>query len=424
LSYAQQAEAILAQRANIFEQRKAITDSLTDGAEASAEQRAQLDRMDTDLNRLGAEARSIVEEGEREVEAAELRDRAAKLGVKAGVFNGDQQRQNAGVSLSDEIRNLAFGETLTIGNDLYMKPGDEARAALAAVEQRVATTGSAANAGATIPTTFVARVLEYMLPEIGVWQAGPTIITTSGGEPMTFPRLTARPTVAPVAENTAFPTSDAAFNQFTLNAKKYGVIVQVSKEMVQDSGIDIAGFIAQQAGMMAGRQVAHDLTVGTGTGGTPTGVLTATVAANAGTTMGTIGTISGDDIISLYYSVIDSYRRNAKFMMNDATVGKLRGVKDAYGQYLWQPGLVSGAPDVLLGKPVVTDVNMPVIATGANPVVFGDFSRYFVRQVNGVQVEKSFEFGWGSDLVSYKVTWRGDGNLSDTTGALKTLVGK
>jgi hypothetical protein len=47
-----------------------------------------------------------------------------------------------------------------------------------------------------------------------------------------------------------------------------------------------------------------------------------------------------------------------------------------------------------------------------------------VRQVNGVQVEKSFEYGWGSDLVSYKVTWRGDGNLSDTTGSLKTLVGK
>jgi HK97 family phage major capsid protein len=422
LSYAQQAEEILTQRANIFEQRKAITDAV-DG-EPTAEQRTQLDRMDADLNRLGAEARSIVEEGEREAEAQELRDRATRLGVKAGVFTGEQQRQmQGGPSLSDEIRNLGFGQELTVGADLYMKPGEEARAALAA-ESRVATTGSAANAGATIPTTFVARVLEYMLPQIGVWQAGPTIITTAGGEPMTFPRLTARPTVAPVAENSAFPTSDAAFNNFTLNAKKYGVIVQVSKEMVQDSGIDIAGFIAQQAGIMAGRQVAHDLLIGSGTGGTPTGLLTAAVAANAGTTMGTIGAISGDDIIALYYSVIDSYRKNAKFLMADATVGKLRGVKDAYGQYLWQPGLVSGAPDMLLGKPVVTDVNMPTVATGNNAVAFGDFSTYFVRQVNGVQVEKSFEFGWGSDLVSYKVTWRGDGNLSDTTGSVKTLVGK
>jgi HK97 family phage major capsid protein len=422
-NYGAQAEAVLAQRANIWEQRKALTDSLT--GEPTAEQRAQLDSMDGDLNRLGAEARSIVEEGEREAQAAELRERAARLGVKPGVFSGDPNTgRGAQPSLSDEIRGLNYGETLTIGNDLYIRPGAEARSALAAAEQRVATTGSAANAGATIPTTFVARVLEYMLPNIGVWQAGPTIITTASGNPMTFPRLTGRPTVAPVAENTAFPTSDAAFNQFTLNAKKYGVIVQVSKEMVEDSGIDIAGFIAKQAGMMAGRQVAHDLTVGNGTGGTPNGVLTATVAANAGTTMGTVGAISGDDIIALYYSVIDAYRGGAKFMMNDATVGKLRGVKDAYGQYLWQPGLVSGTPDVLMGKPVITDVNMPTVATGNNAVIFGDFSSYYVRQVNGVQVEKSFEYGWGSDLVSYKVTWRGDGGLSDLTGSLKTLVGK
>jgi HK97 family phage major capsid protein len=423
-NYGAQAEALLEKRAQIWEQRKALTDSLT--GEPSAEQRSQLDQMDTDLNRLGAEARSIVEEGERERDAAELRQRAIALGAKPGVFTGDQQPQaQSGPSLSDEIRALTLpGQVLTIGQDIYMKPGQEARAALAAAETRVATTGSAANAGATIPTTFVARVLEYMLPGIGVWQCQPTIITTSSGNPMTFPRLTGRPTVAPVPENTAFPTSDAAFNQFTLGAKKYGVIVQVSKEMVEDSGIDIAGFIAQQAGIMAGRQVAHDLLVGSGTGGTPTGVLTATVAANAGTTMGTIGAISGDDIIALYYSIIDAYRGGAKFLMADATVGKLRGVKDAYGQYLWQPGLVSGAPDMLLGKPVHTDINMPTVATGNNAVLFGDFSTYYVRQVNGVQVEKSFEYGWGSDLVSYKVTWRGDGGLSDLTGSLKTLVGK
>ena len=423
-NYGAQAENLLNERQQIWEQRKALTDSVKAGEQPTAEQRQQLDNMDADLNRLGAEARSIVEEGEREAANAELRQRAVALGAKPGVFSGDQGQNSQGKSLSDEIRGLNYGETLTIGNDLYIKPGAEARAALAAVEQRVATTGSTANAGATIPTSFVARVLEYMLPNIGVWQAEPTIITTASGNPMTFPRLTARPTVAPVPENTTFPTSDAAFNNFTLGAKKYGVIVQVSKEMVEDSGIDIAGFIARQAGIMAGRQVAHDLLVGSGTGGTPTGVLTAAVAANAGTTMGTIGAISGDDIIALYYSVIDAYRIGAKWLMNDATVGKLRGVKDSYGQYLWQPGLVAGAPDMLLGKAVGTDVNMPTVATGNNAVLFGDFSTYYVRQVNGVQVEKSFEYGWGSDLVSYKVTWRGDGGLSDTTGSLKTLVGK
>ena len=418
-NYAAQAEAILDKRANIFEQRKALTDSLTEGVQPTAEQRAQLDAMDADLDRLGEEARSIVKEGERELEASELRERATRLGVKAGVFTGDQGRQGAGVSLSDEIRNLEYGKTLTIGNDLYIRPGEEAREALRGAEQRVATTGSATNAGNTIPTTFVAKVLEYMLPSIGVWQTGPEIITTQGGNPLTMPRLTARPSVGQVAENTAYPTSDAAFNQFTLNAKKYGVIVQVSKEMVEDSGVDIAGFIARQAGTMTGRQVAHDLLVGTN------GVLTQAVAAQTGAVTGaTTLVVSGDDMIATYYSIIDSYRGNAKWLMQDATVGKLRGVKDNYGQYLWQPGLVSGAPDTLLGKPVITDINMPAIGVGNSFVLFGDFSTYYVRQVNGIQVEKSFEYGWDHDLISYKVSWRGDGGLADLTGSIKSLIGK
>lgn len=419
-NYAAQADEILTKRANVFEQRKALTDSLKAGEQPTAEQRAQLDAMDADLDRMGEEARTIVKDGERELEAAELRERATRLGVKAGIFTGNPGQQGAGTSLSDEIRGLEYGKTLNVGSDLYMRPGDEAREALAkAAEQRVAVTGTAANAGATVPTTFVAKVLEYMLPNIGVWQCGPEIITTSGGNPLTMPRLTARPSVGQVAENAAYPTSDAAFNQFTLNAKKYGVIVQVSKEMVEDSGVDIAGFIARQAGVMAGRQVAHDLLVGTN------GVLTQAVAAQTGAvTGGTTLVVSGDDMIAAYYSVIDAYRGNAKWLMQDATVGKLRGVKDNYGQYLWQPGLVSGAPDTLLGKPVITDINMPAIGVGNSFVLFGDFSTYYVRQVNGIQVEKSFEYGWDHDLISYKVSWRGDGGLSDLTGAIKSLIGK
>lgn len=423
-NYGAQAQALLDQRQQIWEQRKALTDSVKAGEQPTAEQRAQLDKMDKDLSRMGAEARSIVEEGERERDAAELRERATRLGTPAGVFNGGNQgRQGDGPSLSDQIRSLELGKGFVIGADQYMRPGQEARQALALAEQRVATTGAATNAGDTIPTTFVAKVLEYMLPEVGAWQAGANIITTAGGNPMDFPRLTARPSVAAVPENTAYAKSDAAFDKFTLSAHKYGVIVQISKEMVEDSGVDIAGYIARQAGVMCGRQVSHDLLIGTGSSGQPHGVLTAAVAAKTGLTTLAAGAISGDDVIALYYGIIAPYRRSANWLMNDATVGMLRGVKDSYGQYLWQPGLVSGTPDLLLGKPVQTDANMPTVAAAANCVLFGDFSTYYVRQVNGIAIERSLEYGWDSDLISYKVSWRGDGDLSDTTGSLRTLVG-
>ena len=57
---------------------------------------------------------------------------------------------------------------------------------------------------------------------------------------------------------------------------------------------------------------------------------------------------------------------------------------DTTDQYLWQPSIQAGAPDTLLGKPVYTDPNVAAVATSAKSVAFGDFSAYFVRQVNGI----------------------------------------
>lgn len=412
MDYRADAQERLDQRGRVVEQRRALTEGIT--GEASGEQRAELARMDQAIASLYDEALSIVTEGEREHQAAELRSRAGAL-VHGGVPGGVP---NAGVrDLSAEIRALTLPEHVV--NVVPAQPVDVRDAARISMEARTAVTGTATNAGNTVATTFVARVLEGALAEIGVWQCGPTTFTTTAGEPMVFPRLTTRPTVGAVAENTAFPTTDAAFNQFTMGAHKYGAIIQVSKEMAQDSAIDIAGYVAGQAGTMLGRQIAADMITGGGTT-TPTGFLTLTTL---GATEATTGVVTGDDFMKLHYSVLNTYRQNANFLMNDSTVGALRGVKDGYGQYLWQPGLTLGAPDMLMGKRVVTDPNMPVIGAGNKFAAFGDFSRYFVRQVNGIQIEKSFEFGWGSDLLAYKVTWRGDGNLSDTTGAIKHMVG-
>lgn len=412
MDYRAQAQEVLDKRGRAVEARRALTDGIT--GEASGEQRAELARMDTDIASLMDEARSIVEAGEVEMQASELRSRAGALiqgGAPAGVQAGAVR------NLGDEIRSLSLpGQVVTVRPDV---PIGLREAVAYNREVRTAVTGTATNAGNTIATTFVARVLESALAEIGVWQCGPEMFTTSSGEPMVFPRLTTRPTVGALAENTAFPTTDAAFNQFTLGAHKYGAIIQVSKEMVQDSAIDIAGYVAGQAGTMLGRQISADVITGGGST-TPTGFLTLTTL---GSTEATTGVVTGDDFMRLHYSVNSAYRRSAKFLMNDSTVGALRGVKDGYGQYLWQPGLTLGAPDMLLGKEVVSDPNMPVIGAGNKFGAFGDFSKYFVRQVNGITIEKSFEFGWGSDLVAYKVTWRGDGNLSDTTGAIKHIVG-
>lgn len=120
--------------------------------------------------------------------------------------------------------------------------------------------------------------------------------------------------------------------------------------------------------------------------------------------------------------MIHGYRQNGTWMMADATVALVRKLKDSTNQYLWSPGLISGEVDTLLGRPVVVDVNMPAATTGLKSVVFGDFSAYYIRDVNGVRVERSDDFAFQNDLATFRFILRTDGDLIDTTGAVKHLI--
>jgi HK97 family phage major capsid protein len=71
------------------------------------------------------------------------------------------------------------------------------------------------------------------------------------------------------------------------------------------------------------------------------------------------------------------------WLLNDATVKAVRKLKDAQGQYLWQPSLVAGTPDTILGRPVKTSAYMPTIAAAAKSVAFGDFGYYWIADRQG-----------------------------------------
>jgi HK97 family phage major capsid protein len=123
--------------------------------------------------------------------------------------------------------------------------------------------------------------------------------------------------------------------------------------------------------------------------------------------------------------VIAPYRASAscKWIMKDATVGAARKLKDTTGQYIWQPSLQAGAPDMLLGKPVLTDPNVPGVACRRRAVLFGDFSQFFVRFAGGVRFERSDDYAFNTDLVTFRALLRADCSLVDLTGAVKYYAG-
>jgi len=222
---------------------------------------------------------------------------------------------------------------------------------------------------------------------------------------------------ARVAELGQIKKTNPTFDQVTLNAYKYGEIEQFSRELLSDSVIDIESIVGTNLGENIANYLGYDLTLGTGSG-MPRGVhkvavdTTGNVVTGANSVAGVIQTT--DQLLDLVWKLKPSYRRNGKFLMNDATVLTLRKFKinSEVNNYAWLPG-TADVPDTLLGYPLMTDWNIPTQAADATSILFADFSKYYVRLVGDVRVEWSTEYAWDTDLISVKGVVRADGDAID-----------
>jgi len=114
--------------------------------------------------------------------------------------------------------------------------------------------------------------------------------------------------------------------------------------------VDIEAYLAMQAGRAIGNAFGAHMVTGTGTSQPRGVVVDATLGKTGGA--GVVGAFTADDLIDLHYSVIAPYRASAScyWIMKDSTLATARKLKDTTGQYLWQPSLQAGAPDMFLGK--------------------------------------------------------------------------
>jgi HK97 family phage major capsid protein len=250
------------------------------------------------------------------------------------------------------------------------------------------------------------------------------VLNTSGGEALQVPKTTAHSSSASiVAEAGTLTANEPTFGQVSLGAYKYGFLIQLSHELLNDRAVNLEGYLAMQAGRALGNGFGAHLVTGTGTS-QPSGVVTGASLGVTGNT-GVAGLPTADNLIDLFFSVIRPYRgsNSCGWLMRDATLGAIRKLKDGNGRYLFEPAATVGAPDTLLGKPINVDPNVAAVAVSAKPVLFGDFSQYFVRQVEAIRIEQSLDYAFNTDLVTWRFLLRGDGVLVDTTGAVKYYQG-
>lgn len=392
---AERLRRLVEERQRVWYELKSLLDkAIEENRDLTGEERATEERLNASLDSLDEQIKQGRSHVERESEAADALRIAERV--------AQQQRRTGERSDTDVLRAMVAGE-------------------IRGHEFRVLTEGAAAAGGNTVPVSFYSRLVEHLIENSAIRQTNVTVITTDGGEELRVPKTTSHPTAAIVAENTAISASDPAFGQVVLGAFKYGFTTQIAAELEQDSGVDLLGYLARIGAQALANGAGAHFVVGTGTG-QPNGVVTAATVGKTGATA-VAGAFTTDDLMDLYYSVTGPYRRRGTWMLSDAGLKMARKLKDSTGQFLWAPGLTAGEPDTLFGRPVVNDTNIADPALSAKSVLFGDLSAYYIRDVRGVRVERSADFAFNTDLVTWRFLLRTDGDLIDTTGAVKVFQG-
>ena len=268
--------------------------------------------------------------------------------------------------------------------------------------------GTDSEGGFLVPDEYE-RTLVEALEEENIFRQLAHVIQTSSGD-RKIPVVATKGTASWIDEEGAYPESDDSFGQVSIGAYKLGTMIKVSEELLNDSVFDLENYISREFARRIGAKEEEAFFSGDGTG-KPLGILAATGGAQVGVTAGSVTAIATDELIDLFYSLKTPYRRNAVWLLNDATIKLVRKLKDGNGQYLWQPSLVSGTPDTLLGKPVYTSAYMPTAAADAKTVAFGDFSYYWIADRQGRSFKKLNELYAANGQVGFMASQRVDGRL-------------
>lgn len=326
----------------------------------------------------------------------------------------DEKIENS-INESDEKKIHAAGKDLFAK---WVKGGDRALSAQDWADVRATmSTTTTTEGGYTVPTDVASQINDVLKAYGGVRQEA-TVISTAQGNDINFPTSNGTSEVGElIAQNVTATAADPSFGVITLSTYKFSSkIVAVPYELLQDSNADIIAFIAKRLGDRLGRVTNTYFTTGTGTA-QPKGVVTAAASGKVGTTGQTTSVIV-DDLIDLVHSIDPAYRvPSSCFMMNDASLKVIRKLKDSQNRPVFLPGydgLGGRMGDSLLGYDICINQDVAVMAANAKSILFGDFSKYTIRDVMGMTLFRFDDSAYAKlGQVGFLAWMRTGGTLTD-----------
>lgn len=309
----------------------------------------------------------------------------------------------------------AYGDAF----DAYVRRGDAIPRGLAVKATMNETT--AAEGGYLVPRQYANEIVTAINQGSVLRQAGARVLSVNGTNSFRVPTLTNSAAAVIKAESTAYDQKEPTIGEVEFTPWKYTRLSKATEELLADSRLDVFGQILAPDGANA-FTLAENAAFATGNGSAaPQGI---TVGASVGVTAAATNAITAEEVIDLYHSLATQYRGRAVWVMNDATLKVIRKFRESgstTGAFLWQPALANGEPSTLLGRPVYTLSDMPTIATGVKPIVFGDLSYYWIADFGGLQFQRLNELYAATGEVGFRWFKRFDANVM-LSAAIKSLV--
>ena len=270
--------------------------------------------------------------------------------------------------------------------------------------QKALRRGSAGSGNFIVPDTFEQKLVKG-LAEKSVLRKLCTVLKTN--TTMRIPTIIADGEATWIPENEPVQFSEAVYGEIVLDAYKLAHKVIVSDEMLEDAQFDVEDYIRQL--FVESVSAAEELALFIGDGnGKPTGLLH---QASTGWVSEKAGDITYDDILNLIHSVKSPYRKNAVLVMSEDAITKLLSIIHYHGDSPWDVSLKDGTTKTLFGYPVYTTNYLDRVLPGTKPVLFGDFSYFWIGERGKRSVKRLIERYADTGQVAYITTERIDAKL-------------
>lgn len=319
----------------------------------TADDREKQAKMNAALDKMEDENQKAVQKLMKQEN--ELKDAQERLeGLEAKLL---RMPAGSGKSEKDSVEMKSLESFITKG-----------RGAMSPEELKYLRTDVDTDGGFLAPNDFVREIIKDVT-EISPIRSIARIRQTSG-KAIEIPNRTGLVSGGWTGEGETQGAGNSNYGLIEIPVNKQSAVVPVTIEMLSDSAfnmesevnMDVAEFFAQNEGtaFVQGDAIKK-----------PEGFMTASGIQVINS--GVAADITADALIEMSGELKDGY--TGTYVLNRRTLARVRTLKDANGQYLWQNGIANGLPNTINGDAYVSAIDMDDVAAGALPVAYGDFRR-------------------------------------------------